>query len=208
MALRKNLKDYFNEYSFRRKFVHVFGGILFVIFINLNYPIIQNNLLLMLIVSLIIAVLFSAYAKYQKPRFLMKIIELFDKPQDMISYPGRGAVYFIIGALFVIVFFDRSIASAALLILVIGDPAAHFVGKYYGRKRLIVNPKKLLEGTIAGTVFGTIAAMLFVPFPIAFFGAAFGMMAEAFELEMFHLDDNFFIPFVSSIVMAMIESLV
>ena len=103
-----------------------------------------------------------------------------------------------------VVWFDKSIASASIIILAVADPISHIIGRFYGKTKILINHKKLLEGTMAGTIAGTIAASFFVPWPVAFFGASFGMMAEAIELELFHLDDNFFIPFVSGMVMSVI----
>lgn len=182
-------------------------GIVFVIIINLNVSIINSYLNQLVLTALIFATALSFYTKYFKPVFIMKLLRFFDKPRDLIKFPGKGAVFYLIGVLISVSLFEKNIASASILILAVGDPIAFFVGTYFGKKRLIINKRKLLEGTLAGTLFGTIAATFFVPMPIAFFGAAFGMIAEAIEFEFFHLDDNFFIPLVSGITMQIIYSL-
>ncbi|MBN2368219.1 phosphatidate cytidylyltransferase [Candidatus Woesearchaeota archaeon] len=207
MSWRKKLKNFFNEYEFRRKSVHLLVGIVFVFIINLDHYIIIEQLEIILVAALFLSLILSIYTKYRRPKLIISFLELFDKPNDLEKFPAKGMVFYIIGILASIALFDRATASASILILAFGDPAAHLIGRYYGKRKIIINPKKLLEGTIAGIFFGTLAASLFVPFPIAFFGAAFGMMAEAFELEVLHLDDNFFIPFVSGLVMTLIEAL-
>ena len=111
------------------------------------------------------------------------------------------------GLLVAVTLFDKDITSASILILAVGDPVAHFVANYYGKTKTIINKNKLLEGTLAGTLAGAVDALYFVSLPLAFFGAAFGMMAEAIELEVFNLDDNFFIPFVSGLTMSLITLL-
>jgi dolichol kinase len=189
--------DFLNNHSIRRKLVHFMLGITFIIIINF----LAINLQLFFLFSLICAIILSIYTKYRKPRLIYSFLCLFDKPEDLERFPGKGAVYYLIGILLAVTFFERNIASAAIMILAVGDPAAHFIGRYYGRTKLLVNRKKLLEGTLAGIFFGMLGALLFVPFPIAFFGAAFGMIAEAIELELFNLDDNLLIPIVSGIVM-------
>ncbi len=201
------LKNFSGTYEFRRKTVHFILGIFFVIFINLEVYFVKSYLELILLAFLIIAVSLSIYCKYKKPKMIMFFLELFDKPKDLEKFPGKGAVYYLIGAFISILLFDRRIASAAILILAVGDPMAHLFGRYYGKRKLIINEKKLLEGTLGGTFLATIAASFFVPWPIAFFGAAFGMMAEAVELEFLNLDDNFFIPFVSGGVIKIIQLL-
>jgi dolichol kinase len=200
------LKKFFKRYEFRRKAVHIISGILVLLFINWDNDFVQENLVYIFLAGLIITILFSIYTKYKHPYFILNILKLFEKPKDIRKYPCKGAVYYFTGVLITILLFPRDIASASIAILTIGDPMAHFFGSYYGKKKLIINRKKLLEGTLAGTLFGTLAASIFVPWPLAFFGAAFGMMAEAVELEFFRLDDNFFIPFISGIVMVLIKS--
>lgn len=189
--------EFLNNYSVRRKLVHLFIGLFFVFVINF----LEINLQLFFLSGLICALILSIYTKYMKPKLIFSLLSLFDKPQDLEKFPGKGAVYYFIGILLAVTFFEKDIASASIMILVLGDPAAHFIGRYYGRTKLLVNNKKLLEGTLAGTFFGMLGALIFVPFPVAFFGSAFGMMAEAIELEILNLDDNFFIPIVSGIVM-------
>ena len=201
------VKKFFRKYEFRRKTVHFVLGILFVILINLNHYFVKEQLEVLLIIALFLVICLSIYTQYKRPRLILQFLYWFDKPKDLRKFPGKGAVYYLIGALLAIALFDRDIASAAILILAVGDPMAHIVGRYYGKRKIVINKKKLLEGTLAGTFFGTIAASFFVPWHIAFFGASFGMMAEAIELELFNLDDNFFIPFVSGLVMTLIMSL-
>ena len=199
------MRTFFQEYHFKRKFAHFSFGIFLVVLMNSGLN--QIFMLHFLVLTIIIGLILSIFIKYKKPKLLVYLLEQFEKPQDVKNFPGRGSIYFTIVALVSIALFSKEIASASILILTFGDPAAFIVGKYYGKKKLIVNKNKLLEGTIAGTFIGTALATLFVPFPIAFFGAAFGMMAEAIELKYLHFDDNFFIPFVSGLVMTLLTSL-
>jgi len=201
------LKDFFKKYEFRRKLFHFCIGIIFVLFINLNHYFVREQLEVLLLLMLIFALFVSIYTQYRRPRWILQFLYWFDKPRDLQKFPGKGAVFYLIGTLIAVALFDRDVASASILILAVGDPISHIIGRYYGKRKIIINKKKLIEGTLAGTFFGTIAASFFVPWHIAFFGAAFGMMAEAFELEVLHLDDNFFIPFVSGLIMTAIMSI-
>jgi len=201
-------KGFFKSYQVKRKLLHIIFGCFFVWFINLDYFVIKEQLEVLIVAFIALSLIVSIYIRYKRPKFLLKVISHFDKPRDMLKFPMRGSIYYLIGVLMSIAFFSRKIASASILILVIGDPAAFFFGNYYGKKRLLINRRKLLEGTIAGVIFGTFAASIFVSWPIAFFGAAFGMIAEAIELKLFNLDDNFSIPFVSGLTMTLLQSLV
>jgi dolichol kinase len=195
---------FYMSYEFRRKFTHLLMGLFFLWMINFDFS--YRYSAIIILTTLIVAIILSAVCKYVKPKKILFLLQLFDKPKDFKRFPGKGAVYYLSGVLFSVLFFERNIASASLIILAAGDPAAHFFGRYFGKTRLIVNERKLLEGTLAGTLFGTVAACFFVPFPIAFFGSAFGMIAEAVELDLFNLDDNLMIPIVAGVVMTTISS--
>lgn len=199
------MRTFFQEYHFRRKFLHFSLGIFIVFLMNSGY--LELYVKHILVAGLVTALVLSIIVRYLKPKFLIKALELFDKPEDIEKFPGKGAIYYIVGAVISIFLFNKDIASASILILTFGDPTAFVIGKYYGKKRIVINKNKLLEGTMAGVFLGTAVASIFVPFPVAFFGAAFGMMAEAVELKFMKLDDNFFIPFVSGVVMTLIQSL-
>jgi len=196
-------KEYFLTFELRRKIFHFLVGIFLVFLIVVDF----DNLELILVALLVFAILLSVICKYKKPRYILYFLELFDKPKDLEKFPGKGAIYYLIGTLVSIILFERSTAAASVIILAVGDPLAHVFGRYYGKRKLIINEKKLLEGTLGGVFFATLAASFFVPWPVAFFGAAFGMIAEAIEIEYLNLDDNFFIPFVSGLIMQIIQSL-
>ncbi|NTV23861.1 MAG: hypothetical protein HGA85_05840 [Nanoarchaeota archaeon] len=196
-------KEFFTGFELRRKLAHMLVGCAFIMLINLFY---EYSLV---VISLLFAgaTLTSAVARYKRPKLLIRFLEMFDKPHDLAKFPAKGAVFYTAGALSAVLFFPQDIASASIAVLAFGDSISHIVGRFYGKTKVIVNEKKLLEGTIAGIIAGTIAASFFVSFPISFFGAAFGMMAEAVELEYLGLDDNVFIPVVSGIVMLVLISL-
>jgi phytol kinase len=198
------LKKFFQTFEFRRKVFHFVLGLALVFFINSNNYIVNNYLVQSIIIALICSVILSQFTKFRKPKLILRFLRLFDKPKDLVKFPGKGAVYYLIGVLIAVLLFEKNITLASITILAVGDPAAFFIGKYYGNKRLVFNKNKVLEGTLAGTFLGTIGASFFVPIPIAFFGAAFGMIAETIEFEIFKLDDNFFIPFVSGAVMTLL----
>ncbi|MBI2666529.1 hypothetical protein HYX13_02860, partial [Candidatus Woesearchaeota archaeon] len=66
--------------------------------------------------------------------------------------------------------------------------------------------KKLLEGTLAGTLAGCVAAVLFVPFPEAFLGSLGAMIAEVVQIDFNEktLDDNVVVPLVAGTIMILL----
>jgi dolichol kinase len=198
------LREFFQRYEFRRKIVHLLVGMVSLFAIGMFTKI---QLMVGLLMAIIISLTFSIYTRYKKPVMILNILSYFEKPRDLMRFPGKGAVYYFVGVLASVTFFETNVAKAAIMILALGDPTAFLIAKFYGRTKLAVNKNKVLEGTLAGTFFGTLGSMFFVPLPIAFFGAAFGMMAEAIELQL-NLDDNFVIPIVSGVVMTILVSLI
>ena len=198
------MHEYFATYEFRRKLFHLSMGVFFVILI---FYMPTALYIIGLLAALIIALALSIYTKYQKPRILLYFLQFFDKPKDLIKFPGKGAIYYLIGTLVSVSLFEKHVAAASLLILAFGDPAAQFFGKYYGKYKLAINTRKVIEGTLAGLLFGTVVASFFVPLYVAFFGAMCGMIAEALDMEGFNLDDNISIPITSGFAITVILSL-
>ncbi len=195
------MKSKLKKFHIRRKIIHVLAGLCFIILIR------RFDIRKFLVISIIATYVFSVYVKSARPKFFIKLLKLFEKPHDIISFPARGAFFYLLGIFVVVEFFNKNIASASILILSLGDPMAHIIGVSYGRKRLLINKRKLLEGTLAGIFVGTLAASFFVSVPIAFFGSVFGMMAEAIELKYLELDDNLSIPIAAALIMQLLSGL-
>ena len=95
-------------------------------------------------------------------------------------------------------------ASMAVMVLGIGDPVAAFVGRRWGKTRLVAG--RSLEGTIAFSVSGTLAAGVVVavwhPEASWWLAPAAGVAGALAELVATRLDDNFTIPLaVAAVVM-------
>lgn len=115
---------------------------------------------------------------------------------------GHGALLYVWGCFFTIVFFQQNIAYAAMLMLALGDSVSHYVGLFYGKIQHPLNKRKNVEGTIAGIMAAFAGGVVFVP-AVTAFGAAFVVMsAEAIEWKIgkYKIDDNFWIPIASAVV--------
>ncbi len=89
---------------------------------------------------------------------------------------------------------------ATILIWGIGDTAAYFAGKNYGKHKLPYNRKKSWEGFFANMTVGTgLGFIFFAPFMISFITIPWwvllslcgGLAGAFFESVNLHLDDNF-----------------
>ena len=103
--------------------------------------------------------------------------------------------------------FSLVIAEATILILAIGDSVTNIAGRHFGRTKYWFNPKKSLEGTVAGIIFSTVATSLLVGFGPALLASTVGMLVEALPLTIgrHDLDDNFVIPIISGLVLLWIS---
>lgn len=129
-----------------------------------------------------------------------KILNIFERKKDMQKFPLKGTLFFMTGSLMAASLYAKPIAAAAIVILALGDSFSTLVGRPFGKTKLIHNPKKSLEGSIAGFV-AAFAGALFIASPkIAFIGALSGMVVESIDSP---VDDNFTIPVVCGALMAL-----
>lgn len=178
-----------------RKIAHVIFGFFLLVIVRLS-PTPEHYLLLLTIFGIILSLLSLQHKIPVIEFFLQK----FDRAHDRNTLPGKGALFFAFGALVVTILFQKNIASASIAILTFGDPIAQLVGTK-GRWTHAFNKQKKWEGTFAGIICATAAAMFFVPFDAAIIAAVFAMIAEALPLP---IDDNLHVPFIAAVVLALV----
>jgi len=94
-----------------------------------------------------------------------------------------------------LLFFSGLPLIAGIAVFALGDAAAGFIGKRFGKIRLLGT--KTLEGFVAGAVFGfTLAYVLTNDFKISAFAAMVGMIAELVAQK---FDDNYIIGFFAAL---------
>lgn len=107
-----------------------------------------------------------------------------------------GSTYYMIAALMSVIIFDRDIAIAALVFLVLGDAAAAIIGKRFGRPMYW---GKSPQGSAACLVIClALGLVLLDDWRIAVAGASAATIAEALPVPM---DDNMRVPILSGVVM-------
>jgi dolichol kinase/sugar lactone lactonase YvrE len=109
-----------------------------------------------------------------------------------------GSTYMVVSSLVVVYLFEREVAAAALIYLIVGDTLAAMVGKAWGRTPLF---RKSLEGFLAMLVASFGAAWLLVPGLSPGVLAAGAMAAAIVEVLPIPVDDNFRIPLVAGLVL-------
>ncbi|MFA6049103.1 MAG: hypothetical protein WC792_04135 [Candidatus Micrarchaeia archaeon] len=111
--------------------------------------------------------------------------------------PGKGALMFLVGALFLLSYSrDYGFALGVLMIVAAGDAFSTFVG-IRGTHALPWNGNKTWEGAIAFALSATVAAFPFlsgIPFLNLFPVIVYPLAAAAIETLPLPLDDNLTIP--------------
>ncbi|MBS3124359.1 hypothetical protein J4437_07070 [Candidatus Woesearchaeota archaeon] len=187
-----------------RQILHIIIGL---ILLGLYYFEIISPLFIFL--GIIVGLLCSIISKRVSLPIFSFFLKHFEREEQKKSFPGRGMIFFFIGTLLCIQLFDKDIAMAALMVLTMGDSVSHLFGERFGQTKNIFNgkSKKLLEGTLAGTVAGFLGAVFFVSIPEAFLGSLIAMIAEVIKIDLndHTLDDNLVVPLVAGTVMLLVR---
>lgn len=206
----------------RRKLFHIVMGALFAALmstgfikkVGLSYPLnrieylpaISKPILLMLIIGVLIII---TCRKINLP-IISWILEKMERPSVRKTFPGKGVFLFLLGTFVISLFLETQVVAASIFIVSIGDSVSYIVGKRIGRIENPLNENKKIEGSIAGALLAGIVASLVV-LPLAAFLAAFvSMFLEGIQFKKKLdpiLEDNFFIPIVSGIVIATIRTI-
>lgn len=124
-----------------------------------------------------------------------------------------GTCWFSLGSSLCISYFEAPLATAALLMLIVGDMAAALVGVAFGGEAVVIklgrHGKKSFEGSAAMflvcCVLGTfVLSSSGVPLPeyVAGMGALVATIVELYTDDVLGLDDNITIPLASAAAMA------
>lgn len=176
-----------------RQLIHASG--VFIVCLSYFLP---STLLIILCVAIVVFVeiVFRLDHSYNIP-FFSTILRQTKRKDD-----EKGFIYFFIGIIITLYFFqfNIAIANAAILILLFGDSASTLIGKWFGKIKLPFQSHKTLEGSLAFLLVGLMVSLTQIPIIPAFVGAFAGTLTEAYS----PIDDNVPIPLVSAFVMSIV----
>lgn len=192
----------------RRNLFHVGTALLIVLLIEFVFP----TRLLMLGAASVAAVCAWALELGRRRskalnRLLMRIFGPVAHPHEHDHI--NSATWYATSLVLLAALFPPTVAMVALVVLGVGDPAAAFVGRRWGRVKLLHG--RSLEGTLAffgaGLVASMVALSLWHPelarplaLGMAIAAAAAGAVAE---LLAHRIDDNFAIPLAAAAAAAL-----
>ena len=120
------------------------------------------------------------------------IIETLERRE---AVPGKGALFFALGALFCLTFFEQEVTFLGLVVLSLLDSITTIAGIRFGKTRIYNH--KSLEGTLAGIAVTAAVLCLLVQPSTALATAAVTGLAELIS----PVDDNLIIPVVACLVL-------
>ena len=185
------------EFEVNRQAFHMLLGIIIVLL--LRYGFADKNILLILILMGFILSILSAKTKIP---VIYTLLQKFERKKDMERFPGKGIIFYFIGAYLSLLLFPKEIAMASIMILALGDSVSHLYGLHYGKVKHPLSDKKFLEGAIAGFIAGFFGALLFLPWLEAFLASLAAMTVEGIDIKLGaeQVDDNLIIPIVAGAV--------
>jgi dolichol kinase len=186
----------------KRQPVHILLG-LFII--ALIYYDLLNPLILLGMISL--GLFGSLYIKRTRPKTVYKLLGFIERSEALESFPGKGLIAYLTGALFTLFLFEKQIAMASIIILALGDSFSRLIGPF-GRIKHPFNNAKFLEGVIAGIIAASLGAMLFVPPSQAIVASFFTILLEGVDIKLgkFKIDDNLTIPVLAGLILWVIRT--
>ncbi len=174
------------RFEMRRKSVHMFGGMLILLFLWHFYSYAYVFFFLALL-----AILIAVFSR--KIFFFSWLISEFEREN---VFPAKGAVLFLIGA-FVGSTFGRLPGAAGIMALIWLDSTTTLFGILSGRTP--ATEHKTWEGEIVGLLFGFAGELALFPPHLALAVSVAAMFAELLG-DLLSTDDNLLIPiFVGAI---------
>ena len=200
--LKKIIK---NQFELKRQLFHMATGVI----VACSIYFLEKTIVMILFSSIIIiGLILSHISKTKKIPIIDWILDKFERQKDSKKFPGKGAFFFMLGALISILLYGNEIAYIAVLILAIGDAATTIGGKIFGQTKHIHSKRKTIEGSIVG-ISTTYIALLFLtslnPLNAFIVSIAFGVVESIiYRINNYEIDDNFVIPIVCGFILSIL----
>jgi len=183
----------------KRQLVHLSIGMVISLSVYFLYPSMGRFVLLPLIV--VLSVIFTLPRGIIKMQPFNHLIFHFEREDDIMNFPFRGAFWYGVGILPPVLFLPLTPACAVIAVLSAGDSMSTIVGKFLGKRRF---GHKSIEGFLSFFIFGFLAAGVFVSPELAFLFAFLGAVMEFFSF----IDDNLLIPMGLSVFYVLTSNII
>ncbi len=200
----KKEKFKLSKFELKRQMFHLLLGILIVALLLYD---VLNTWIIMLLIAF--GLLVSFLSRKARIPVIGCMLREFEREEELNHFPGKGAIFYFIGVFFALLFFEKEVAMASIMVLAFGDSVSHLYGLHYGRIKHPLSSSKFLEGTAAGFVAGFFGALIFLPWHEAFFASFVAMFVEAMEIRIGaqQVDDNIVVPLFAGFTIWVIRAL-
>lgn len=188
----------------KRQLFHAIAGIVAVIL--LNYNILNLEILGMII---ILGFIISIVSRKFRIPLISWFLKHMEREENLKRFPGKGALFYVMGIFFAVLLFRQETAYASILIMSLGDSTATYIGKRFnGRIRHPFSSRKYLEAALIGGFAGFLGAMLFINPGIALISSIAAMVFEGIDVKLgfTQVDDNLIIPVVAGLIITLLEA--
>ena len=104
-----------NSFEWNRQFFHIFLGIAIVAL--LLYDFIDKKIILIIIIT---GIIISYLSKKINIPVIYNLLEIFERKEDIKKFPGKGIIFYFIGAYAALLLFPKDIAMASIMVLALG----------------------------------------------------------------------------------------
>jgi len=191
-----NLKEVVKPHSnIKRKLIHFAFGVGLVVL--LKYQLITDLQIIPIFLGLGLIMFFVNHPEF---KIFRKFVVHFERDKNP-EFPGLGVFWYLLSSLTALLFFEKSIAMAAIINLAAGDSINALTGFFYNR------PKEKLIGPSCAAFF---ASMLLVMNFVGPLRALTGVLTTSIlefigpKVKGKKVDDNIWIPIVSAAAMALV----
>jgi len=193
--------------EFYRQLIHL-SGIFFIFLAQFTGSLIASFYFFLIAATFLI---YSYYVKYQQQKLVKLMHRIETKIRDLatsldrkqIQMPFIGAFWFFFACGVTFLLFPLHIASAATLILAVGDALSTLVGINMGKHRITRN--KTVEGSLAMFI-GSLLAFIFIGYlaiPLAVIATIIEILPDLKPIRRLNerniVDDNLLIPIICAI---------
>lgn len=180
-----------HELEIKRNLLHLFLGLVIVIYVCLSKPVFDRLIVIPLIIAVIIMLILPSVKINVVQKTISKyILQEFEREENIKRFPFKGAVWLAIGVTFPILFIPSdnfNVVCAIIMIAAVGDSFSTIVGKVYGKHKI---GGRTVEGAITFIISGFLGALIFVDPLLALILAFVGSVIELLAF----FDDNLLIP--------------
>ena len=194
----------FSKIEIRRQSTHLFLGCIIVSLLYAGWI----NAWWLLMGSMITLLGSYLTKKGVKIPLVKTLLNLLGRETENKNMPAKGLIFYLLGSGLTALFYPQEIALASIMILAFGDSISRILGPR-GYIKHPFNNNRFLEGILVGTIFATLAGMLFVPFMYSVYASVVTMFIEGMDIEVNNvkIDDNLLIPVLSGALMMLLHSL-